>query len=157
MPHREHVTPALELFSKGIPARLFGLDRDVVRIGRDSGSEVVIDDQRVSRSHARVLRRDDVYYVEDLESYNLTYLDDRPLPPNTPVPLRDGSRISICDHELVFRRAAIVIRTEKTGDSAVLKTLDEPGMRALETRPDRPAEGRVMRVVVSSAVHGRGL
>src|SRR5205807_5827337 len=107
-------------------------------------------------SHARILRKGDGYYVEDMESYNLTYLDDRPLPPHTPVPLRDGSRISICDHHLVFRRAAIVIRTEQTGDSAVLKTLDEPGMVALETRPDRP--GDVLRAVleIHRALGGEG-
>ena len=56
MAHRPHVSPALEVHGKNIPTRLFGLDRDVVRIGRDSGSELVIDEQRVSRSHARIVR-----------------------------------------------------------------------------------------------------
>ena len=41
----------------------------------------VLDDQRVSRSHARILRRADGFYVEDLESHNLTFLDDRELTP----------------------------------------------------------------------------
>ena len=146
MPHRQNVSPALELIGKNGPTRLFGLDRDVVRIGRDSGSEVVLDDQRVSRSHARILRKDDGFHVEDLESHNLTYLDDRLLAPNTPVPLRDGSRITICDHMLVFRRAAVVIRAGGPGDSAVLKTLDDPGSFTPETRLDRPAD--VLRAVL---------
>ena len=76
---RQHVRPALEVVSKHAPARLVAIDHDVVQIGRDSASEIVIDDPRVSRAHARIVRRADGFYVEDLESYNLTYLDDRKL------------------------------------------------------------------------------
>ena len=156
MAHRPHVSPALEVHGKNSPTRLFGLDRDVVRIGRDSGSELVIDDQRVSRSHAQIVRQADGFYVEDLESHNLTYLDDLPLPPNTAVPLRDGSRISICDHQFIFRRAAIVIRGESSAEAAVLKTLDEPGTWSGDTRLDRPEE--VLRAVleIHRALGGEG-
>ena len=157
MPHHQNVSPALELVSKHSPARLFGLDRDIVRIGRDScAAEVVIDDQRVSRSHARILRRADGFYVEDLKSHNSTYLDERPLAPDTPVPLSDGSVITICDHQLIFRRAAIVIRTERVGDSAVLKTLDKPGVLAPDTRPDRPGEVLQAVLEINRALGGVG-
>jgi serine phosphatase RsbU (regulator of sigma subunit) len=136
--------------------RLFGLDRDLVRIGRDSTSDLPIDDQRVSRSHARIVRRADGFYVEDLESHNLTYVDELPLPPSTPVPLRDGSRISICDHHFVFRRAAIVIRGETGIDAAVLKTIDDPGTWSGDTRLERPEE--VLRAVleIHRALGGEG-
>src|SRR3954453_2906706 len=146
MPLRQTVCPALELVVKSGPTRLFGLDRDIIRIGRDSGSDVVLDDQRVSRSHAQILRKDDGFVVEDLDSHNLTYLDDRVLTPMTPVALRDGSRIVICDHQLLFRRAAIVINAEGPGDSAVLKTLDDPGSVSPDTRLDRPRD--VLRAVL---------
>jgi serine phosphatase RsbU (regulator of sigma subunit) len=153
---RQHISPALELISKHAPARLYGLGREIVRIGRDSGCEVVIEDQHVSRSHARIVRKGDAFSVEDLESHNLTYLDDRPLPPNTPHALKDGSVIGICGHQLIFRRAAVVLHSEKSGDSAVLKTLDEPGAVSLETRPDRP--GEVLRAVleIHRALGGAG-
>jgi serine phosphatase RsbU (regulator of sigma subunit) len=156
MAHRPHVRPALEVHSKNSPTRLFGLDRDVVRIGRDAGSDLMIDDQRVSRAHARVLRRSDGFYVEDMESHNLTYLDEVPLPPNTPVPLADGSRITICDHHFIFRRAAIVIRAESATESAVLKTLDEPGTLSGDTRLERPED--VLRAVleIHRALGGEG-
>src|ERR1700752_1639811 len=118
---RPRVSPALEVHSKNSPTRLFGLDRDLIRIGRDSASDLVIDDQRVSRAHARIVRRPDGFYVEDLESHHLTYPDEWPLPPGTPAPLRDGSGIPICDHPFGFRRAAIVIRGETGLDAAVGK------------------------------------
>src|SRR5262245_37255451 len=137
-PHPQpHVSPALELVARNGLSRLFGLDRDIVRVGRDSGSEVVLEDLRVSRAHARILRRADGFYIEDLKSHNLPYLDGQALPPKPPVPLRDGSRIEICDHRLFFRRTAVVIRPEEPGDSAVLKTLDDAVTIAPVTRPDR--------------------
>jgi serine phosphatase RsbU (regulator of sigma subunit) len=156
MSHRPHIRPALEVHSKNGPTRLFGLDRDLVRIGRDAASELVIDDQRVSRSHAQIVRRADGFYVEDLESHNLTYLDELPLPPNTPVPLRDGSRITICDHHFIFRRAAIVIHGETGDDAAVLKTIDDPGTWSGDTRLERPEE--VLRAVleIHRALGGEG-
>src|SRR4051794_28770673 len=156
MPLRQNVSPALELVIKNGPTRLFGLDRDVIRIGRDSGSEIVLDDQRVSRSHARILRKADGFYVEDLGSHNLTYLDDRVLPENAPIALRDGSRIAICEHQFIFRRAAVAIRAEGPGDSAVLKTLDDPGTMTPETRLDRPKD--VLRAVleINRALGGVG-
>src|SRR5262249_45719299 len=137
---RPRVSPALEVHSKSSPTRLFGLDREVVRIGRDSASDLPLDDQRVSRSHARITRGPDGFYVQDLGSHNLTYLDELPLPPGTPVLLRDGSRITICDHHLIFRRAAIVIRSETASDAAVLKTIDDPGTWSGDTRLERPEE-----------------
>jgi serine phosphatase RsbU (regulator of sigma subunit) len=156
MAPRPHVSPALEVHCKNSPTRLFGLNRDLVRIGRDSGSDLVIDDQRVSRSHAQIVRHSDGFYVEDLKSHNLTYLDDLPLSPNAPVPLRDGGRITICDHQLIFRRAAIVIRGESSAEAAVLKTLDEPGTWSGDTRLDRPED--VLRAVleIHRALGGEG-
>jgi serine phosphatase RsbU (regulator of sigma subunit)/pSer/pThr/pTyr-binding forkhead associated (FHA) protein len=153
---RPRVSPALEVHSKNSPTRLFGLDRDVVRIGRDSDSELVLADQRVSRAHARITRRAEGFYIEDLESHNLTYVDELPLPPKTPVALRDGSRISICDHHLIFRRAAIVISGETGSEAAVLRTIDDPGTWSGDTRLDRPEE--VLRAVleIHRALGGEG-
>jgi serine phosphatase RsbU (regulator of sigma subunit) len=153
---RPRVSPALEVHNKNSPTRLYGLDRDLVRIGRDSTSDLPIDDQRVSRSHARIVRRADGFYVEDLGSHNLTYLDELPLPPSTPVPLHDGSRITICEHHFVFRRAAIVIRGETGGDAAVLKTIDDPGTWSGDTRLERPED--VLRAVleIHRALGGEG-
>src|SRR4051812_36908007 len=156
MIQRPHVRPTLELVSKNTPARLLGLDRDVILIGRDSGAEIVLDDPMVSRSHARILRKADGFFIEDMGSHNLTYLDDRVLPPKTPVPLQDGSRIAICDHQLIFHRTAVVIHSGTPGDSAVLKTLDEPGTLSRTSSPDRSRQ--VLRAVleINRALGGAG-
>src|SRR5262245_14054607 len=126
MSDRHQITPALELKATGGPARLFGLDRNFVRIGRDLDSEIVLDDRNVSRSHARVFRSGDRYYVEDLGSKHRTYLDGRPLPPNTPVALRDDGRVAICGYTLTYRREAVSVRPADELPSSILRTLDAP-------------------------------
>lgn len=49
----------------------------------------------VSRRHARIVRRGDAFYLEDLASANGTYLNRERLPAHTPVPLEDGSEIRL--------------------------------------------------------------
>ncbi|MGC8873223.1 MAG: FHA domain-containing protein [Chloroflexia bacterium] len=49
----------------------------------------------VSRRHARISRRGDTFFLEDLASANGTYVNRERLPPHTPVPLEDGSEIRL--------------------------------------------------------------
>lgn len=49
----------------------------------------------VSRRHARIIRRGDAFYLEDLASANGTYLNRERLPAHTPVPLEDGGEIRL--------------------------------------------------------------
>jgi diguanylate cyclase (GGDEF)-like protein len=51
------------------------LDEPETRIGRHPESSVVVDDEGMSRSHARVFYQDGYYYVEDTESSNGTYVN----------------------------------------------------------------------------------
>src|SRR5512141_1304449 len=53
------------------------LDRDRSLLGRDAASEVVVDDKSVSRRHALIERRGDVWALTDQGSANGTYLDGR--------------------------------------------------------------------------------
>lgn len=80
-------------------------------IGRSdaaSGIEPEIDltavdkDMVTSRKHARVVKRGDAYFIEDLESTNFTYLNGRMLSPQTPTKLDDGDVIRIGKIYLVF-------------------------------------------------------
>jgi pSer/pThr/pTyr-binding forkhead associated (FHA) protein len=49
----------------------------------------------VSRRHARIIRRGDTFYLEDLESANGTCLNRQKLSPHTPVPFDDGDEIRL--------------------------------------------------------------
>ena len=72
--------------------RVFELG-DEVTVGRASGNSVVLDDTYASSHHARVFRRDDQTYVEDLGSTNGTYLNKKLV--SRPVALRQGDRVQV--------------------------------------------------------------
>jgi two-component system cell cycle response regulator len=50
------------------------LSRDVNVLGRDGEAEVTIEDESISRRHARICQRDGHYEIEDLGSTNGTYV-----------------------------------------------------------------------------------
>jgi serine phosphatase RsbU (regulator of sigma subunit)/pSer/pThr/pTyr-binding forkhead associated (FHA) protein len=123
MPEPRQVAPTLELISPVLPGRLFELNRDLVRIGRDPSSDICLNRKDVSWAHAWVFRRPEGFFVEDRQSRNGTYLDGGKLDAKAPAPLRDGDRIKICDNLLVFRRHAVRL-DEETGSSTILGMLD---------------------------------
>jgi len=120
---QQQVAPTLELISPVLPGRLFELDKDLVRIGRDPGSDIPLNRKDVSWSHAWVFRRPDGFYVEDRESRNGTLLDGVKLGPKAPRRLRDGQKIKICDNHLIFRREAVRLE-DRDGGSTILGVLD---------------------------------
>ncbi len=67
---------------------------DVVdlRIGRHPTSSLVIDDEGISRSHARILRKGNTYLIEDLKSSNGTYVDGARV---ETAELKDGSLVQL--------------------------------------------------------------
>jgi hypothetical protein len=67
---------------------------DELTVGRASGCAVgLMDDNFVSQVHARVFRRGDDYWVEDLGSTNGTLLNGRRL--TGPAPVRKGDRVQV--------------------------------------------------------------
>jgi pSer/pThr/pTyr-binding forkhead associated (FHA) protein len=50
----------------------FPLDRPVLIIGRDESCDIVVDEPLVSRAHARIERRGEKFFVQDIGSTNLT-------------------------------------------------------------------------------------
>jgi hypothetical protein len=69
-----------------------------VMVGRASTSDIVLDEEFVSGTHARLVPRGQMYYVEDLGSTNGTYVNERQV---TEAPLRPDTRLRI--GETVFR------------------------------------------------------
>ena len=51
-------------------ATVVPLLRDEITIGREEGNAIRLTERNVSRSHARLLKRNGSYIVEDLGSYN---------------------------------------------------------------------------------------
>ncbi|WP_431969448.1 BTAD domain-containing putative transcriptional regulator [Nocardia sp. bgisy134] len=64
-----------------------------LRIGRESDNDIVLDDARVSRKHARILHRDDGIFIRDRDSANGVYVNEVPIRADTP--LADGDVIRV--------------------------------------------------------------
>ena len=72
---------------------LIRLDSAELNIGRSLRAELCLDDDGVSRHHARIRRDDDAVWVEDLESRNGTFVNGVRV--TAPVKLEDGDKIHV--------------------------------------------------------------
>lgn len=81
------------------------VERPVVTIGRAAGSDVVIDDDSVSASHARVEYDLGAWRITDLGSTNGTAVEGVKLTPDVPTPLPYGATVRFGGVKLQFREA----------------------------------------------------
>ena len=50
-------------------------DKNEIMIGRNAENDIVVENLAVSKLHARIVKQDEAYYIEDLNSTNGTYLN----------------------------------------------------------------------------------
>jgi DNA-binding winged helix-turn-helix (wHTH) protein len=81
--------------------RSFALADGYNVIGRDPRSQIWLDDESVSRRHARISVEQDVASIEDLDSTNGTLLNREPV--DSPTVLRDGDVVDVGSLQLTFR------------------------------------------------------
>lgn len=74
--------------------------RDGLVLGRVAGCDLVIDDTKCSRRHARLVVQGGVVEIEDLQSSNGTLLNGKPVQKRV---LRDGDEIRIGQTTLTYR------------------------------------------------------
>jgi hypothetical protein len=89
------------LDERGSKVRSVSLDGNL-QIGRAEACQIRPDDTYLSSFHARIFRRDDGWYVEDLGSTNGTYLNQRRV--TSPAELRAGDRLKVGKTTLEVRR-----------------------------------------------------
>lgn len=75
----------------GRPGKRFDITGDVVRIGRGQQNDIVLEDDVVSRSHARVERRGTGWVIMDVGSRNGTLVNEQWV--MDIIPIRNGDRI----------------------------------------------------------------
>lgn len=74
------------------------VSKDDFVIGKQTGTDYVIrDNQTISRRHARLYRKDGSYWLEDLNSSNHVFIDDRRI--DSPVKLSDRMKFRLSDDE----------------------------------------------------------
>lgn len=75
------------------------LDREVITMGRGLDNDVVVEDRRVSRHHARLQRSPRGWEVADLSSTNGTFVNGRPVKQRM---VDHGDKISLGGLEMTF-------------------------------------------------------
>src|SRR5690349_3535553 len=76
------------------------LDQEQITVGRDRRCHVVLAQQAVSRSHARISRDGQLFFIEDLGSAYGTQLNGQKLPRGEKRLLRNGDVIAIAQYDL---------------------------------------------------------
>jgi pSer/pThr/pTyr-binding forkhead associated (FHA) protein len=140
--------PKLTLVVERTALKVYDIDRPVIRVGRETGLEVVIDNVAVSRHQAELRLQDVLWFVRDLDSGNGTFLNGRRLA--GAAPLKRGDEISFGKFSLFFDHVpaepAPLLYIPRTGYA-------EPG-RTLVMRPEELAKIRAT-VVEKRRAHVR--
>jgi sigma-B regulation protein RsbU (phosphoserine phosphatase) len=82
-----------ELFIMSGPGnrgRTFEIRDDVVYLGRSPDNDVQVNDRFVSRRHLKIIRKGDIFFIEDLYSKNGTFLNGEPISPGVECRLSEG-------------------------------------------------------------------
>jgi len=156
-PRREHETPYLVGIAGEQAGSLVSLaDRDQLVVGRLAGSDLRLLDDSLSRRHARIFRRDEQFYVEDLGSSGGTFLNGVEVSRATV--LRRGDRIHVGESN-VFKLDWLTPEEIARWQSASLDPLTECFNRAvLDTRAPEMFErargrGRSLAVAIVDIDH----
>jgi HD-GYP domain-containing protein (c-di-GMP phosphodiesterase class II) len=136
----ETVKAYLEVTGDGtVRPTVFPLHDEVV-IGRDPQDSLASDrflcipEHTVSRRHARVRRRGDTYFVEDLHSFNGTFVQGQRLQPGIWHPLHDGDEFSVASARIVFH--SLVLPARDSMPTIIAKAVDATEFtRMLEAGP----------------------
>ncbi len=140
--------PKLELRFENSTLAEFPIALQTLSVGRGPDNDVVIDNLAVSTHHARVVPELDHYVVEDLQSINGTFVNGQAVQRKI---LRDGDRIGIGKHVLVFYEYATAKTPATTHAKVTAPKLDETFMMDAKQRHDLLRAAAVIPAAEASA------
>ena len=100
MTHTSTESAKLLVKLHGQGSRSINLERDGFTIGRKPDNDLAIEDHTVSSHHARIVRVQSVYFIEDLHSTNGTALNGKSI---ERAQLYDADVIAIGQHRIIFQ------------------------------------------------------
>jgi pSer/pThr/pTyr-binding forkhead associated (FHA) protein len=121
--------------------------RDEITIGRERGNSIRLTERNVSRLHARLLKRNGSYIVEDLGSYNGVTVNGERI--ESKAELAAGDQLGIGDYDLAFQ--SDVVATANTLPSPKPKSQPPPKLVVL----GEPAAGAEFTLSKSALRIGR--
>ncbi|HJW25229.1 MAG TPA: HD domain-containing phosphohydrolase [Rhodocyclaceae bacterium] len=118
----------LEVVGDGtVPTAMFPLHDEVV-IGRHqqdslhSDQFLCVHEQTVSRRHARIMRRGEAYFLEDLHSFNGTFVNGERVNAGAWQPLKDGDEIFLSSAQVIFH--SLMVPSRDSTPTIITKSVD---------------------------------
>ena len=118
--------------------RQYSLEQDVMVLGRQTDSAICLESQAVSRHHARIVRVNDNFFIEDMGSSNGTYINGARIRERTPFTEKDTLQIGPYLFNLrvpptpVVADEGLVIRSQISASGSDLSLFVQDPARKLE-------------------------
>jgi len=135
---RRRSLASLEILNEG-PAKgtRFEISMPLTHVGRGDHNDVAIHDESVSESHAKIQRREDAWYLVDMDSTNGTYVSGNRVFGEARV--TSGADIRFGGVKMLFKTAGGAQRT--TGETRVIVGVRGPDPKRAEQRLKELARG----------------
>jgi len=118
------------------PGQVFPLELDLLTVGRDPLSDIVIEDPEVSRHHASFTQGDDGFLLQDRGSTNGSFVDGERLG-GDPVKLKPGQVIMFGSTvTLVYQATSVTDPMATMVGPVAAAELDEPEPSATDEAPE---------------------
>lgn len=95
------------------------LDKPSVSVGRKADNDIVIDNPAISGHHCKIVQKGDTFYVEDLESTNGTFVNEKRVVKSG---LHDQDVVGLAKHALVFVDDRPAPEAASDGDKTMVLT-----------------------------------
>ena len=131
--------PSIEVQNGSFVGKKFFFQSDVEEavIGRDESADFEVKEYVISRRHAKISRRGNAFFIEDLGSKNGTFLNNTKISQSI---IHDGDRIALGTIVMIFRHPKEV--TVDAIKDSVKKQLPEPSIQpALRSEEPQQLEG----------------
>lgn len=85
----------IDILSSGSIPQSFEIHKDKISLGHDSSCDLKINEPEISRLHLDVISYDGRYFIQDNDSTNGTYLDDKKIDPGATVEVFEGTQVRL--------------------------------------------------------------
>ncbi len=122
--------------------------KDSLAVGRKADNDVVIDSPAVSGHHCRICLEGGTYYVEDLDSTNGTFVNEKRIKKSG---LHHNDVVGVAKHVLVFLDETQAPRDAPAEDSTLVISSQQPPEPVAAARKDGAAKIGWLRVLKGGA------
>jgi pSer/pThr/pTyr-binding forkhead associated (FHA) protein len=121
----------------------YELNKPKMVMGRHPDCEIVIDAGAVSRQHAQIILADENFYIEDLQSRNGTFVNDRQIEGRQL--LRHADSLRICDVSFRYEDDAFLKKQAATArDTGFAIDIGSSQSVVIDDDRDAPSGSKVM-------------